>query len=235
MPIKLFVVLIAMLAASHNALAAEPRYQSHASIYQAVTHFITEKLGPSSDYDIRISPLDSRLKLPKCSDEISAFTAHNEALRAGRFSIGVRCGGKPKPWSIFTTGSLKIMQDVLVLTQPVSRGQILTRQMLAIEKRDQANLRSGYFHQIESVENKQSLRNLPAGAIINNHNVTDAVLVKRGEKVTISAASNGFMVRMQGKAMMDGVKGQTIRVKNASSGRTIAATVVKPGLVSIIQ
>lgn len=234
MLIKLFVVLIAMLAASHNGFAS-PRYQKHASIYQTVTRFITSQLGPSADYDIHVSPLDSRLKLPKCADELTAFTAHNETLRAGRFSVGVRCGEGPKPWSIFTTGSLKIMQDVLVLTRPVSRGQILTRQMLAIEKRDQANIRRGYFSEIKAVENKQSLRNLPAGAVITFNNVTDAVLIKRGEKITISASSSGYNVRMQGKAMMDGVKGQSIRVKNVSSGRTIAATVIKPGLVSIIQ
>lgn len=127
------------------------------------------------------------------------------------------------------------MQDVLILTRPVSRGQILTRQMLAIEKRDQARLRGGYFSRIESVENKQSLRNLPAGSVITFNNITDAVLIKRGERITISASSPGYNVRMQGKAMMDGTKGQSIRVKNVSSGRTITATVIKPGLVSIIQ
>lgn len=234
MIIKLFVALIAMLAASHSVFAA-PRYQTHASIYQTVTHFVTGKLGESANYDIQISPLDNRLKLPKCADQLTAFTAHNEPLRAGRFSVGVRCNEGPKPWSIYTTGSLKIMQDVLVLTRPVNRGQILTRQMIAIEKRDQARLRGGYFSRIESVENKQSLRNLSAGSVITFNNVTDAVLIKRGERITISASSPGYNVRMQGKAMMDGIKGQSIRVKNVSSGRTITATVIKPGLVSIIQ
>ncbi|MGD7035710.1 flagellar basal body P-ring formation chaperone FlgA [Methylotuvimicrobium buryatense] len=234
MIIKLFVALLVLLAPYQSGFAA-PHYQTHASIYQTVTRFITGQLGSSADYDIHISPLDSRLKLPKCADELTAFTAHNEPLRAGRFSVGVRCGEGPKPWSIFTTGSLKIMQDVLVLARPVSRGQILTRQMLTIEKRDQATLRSSYFSQIESVENKQSLRNLPAGSVVTVNNVTDAVLIKRGEKITISASSPGYNVRMQGKAMMDGVKGQSIRVKNVSSGRTITATVIKPGLVSIIQ
>lgn len=233
MIIKLFVILLATLSVSHSGFAAE-RYQSHASIYQTVTNFITGNLGGSKDYDIKISPLDSRLKLPECSDELSAFTAHNEALRAGRFSVGVRCGGQ-QTWSIFATGTLKIFQEVLVLTQPVKRGQILTRPLLAYEKRDQGNLRGGYYNQIELVENKQAVRNLPAGAVISYDNVTDAVLIKRGEKITISASSRDFNVRMQGKALMDGIQGQSIRVKNESSGRTIAATVVNSGLVTVNQ
>lgn len=233
MIIKLFVILLATLSVSHSGVAAE-RYQSHASIYQTVTNFITGNLDGGKDYDIKISPLDSRLKLPECSDELSAFTAHNEVLRAGRFSIGVRCGGQ-QTWSIFATGTLKIFQEVLVLTQPVKRGQILTRPLLAYEKRDQGNLRGGYYNQIELVENKQAVRNLPAGAVISYDNVTDAVLIKRGEKITISASSRDFNVRMQGKALMDGVQGQSIRVKNESSGRTIAATVVNSGLVTVNQ
>lgn len=38
---------------------------------------------------------------------------------------------------------------------------------------------------------------------------------------------------MNGVAMMDGIKGQSIRIKNENSGRIINATVIEPGLVSV--
>jgi flagellar basal body P-ring formation protein FlgA len=58
-------------------------------------------------------------------------------------------------------------------------------------------------------------------------------LIKRGDKIIISTMQPAFSIRMNGIAMMDGTKGQLIRVKNENSGRIISATVIEPGLVSI--
>ncbi|GAB4272779.1 MAG: flagellar basal body P-ring formation chaperone FlgA [Methylomicrobium sp.] len=234
MIMKFIVILIAVVVGIQNSYATAT-YQAHESIYRTVTEFISDNVNASEeDYEIHVSSLDDRLKLPECAHELTAFTAHHERLKSGRFSVGVRCAG-PQTWTIFVTGKLQIFENVLVLNQPVRRGQMLTRQMLSLDKRDRSKLRGGHFNDPDWVENKQATRSLPAGTVLNYSNIKDAVLIKRGEKIMISASSPEFHVRMPGQALMDGIKGQSIRVKNESSGRTIAATVIEPGLVSVTQ
>jgi flagella basal body P-ring formation protein FlgA len=102
---------------------------------------------------------------------------------------------------------------VVALSQPIQRGEIITRQHLAIEKREVSNLREDFATQIEQVENKQVTRPLGTGTILSLRYITEPKLIKRGDKVVISTTKQDFSIRMNGVAMADGAKGQLIQVK----------------------
>ncbi|CAA9892686.1 Flagella basal body P-ring formation protein FlgA [Candidatus Methylobacter favarea] len=210
---------------------ADQRSQSPASISEAVKNFIAQKINTSAEYEISLIPVDSQLKLPECTEPLEAFTTTG-LIKAGRNSIGIRCPAQTK-WSIFTSSVIKFYQQVLVLSKPVQRGEIITSQHLALEKRDVSNLRDDFFTEAQQVENKQAIRQMPAGTILSLRNFVDPKLIKRGDKVIISAIQPAFAIRMNGIAVMDGAKGQTIRIKNQNSGRIINATVVESGLVAV--
>jgi flagella basal body P-ring formation protein FlgA len=215
------------LATAH----AEQGSQSHESIAEAVKAYIAKNINLPGEYEVSLVPLDSRLNLPQCAEPLEAFIP-NALIKAGRSTIGVRCNAEKK-WSIFTSAIIKTYQMVAVLSQPIQRGEIITRQHLAIEKRDVSNLREDFVTQIEQAENKQATRQLNTGTILSLSNLVEPKLIKRGDKVVISTTKSDFSIRMSGVAMMDGTKGQLIKIKNQSSGRIINATVVEPGLVSV--
>ncbi len=210
---------------------AEQGSQSHESITGAVKAYIAQNINLPGEYEVSLVPLDSRLNLPQCAEPLEAFTT-NAAIKAGRSTIGVRCNAGRK-WSIFTSAIIKTYQMVAVLAQPIQRGEIITRQHLAIEKKDVSNLREDFVTQIEQAVNKQVTRQLNTGTILSLSNLVEPKLIKRGDKVVISTTKSDFSIRMSGVAMMDGTKGQLITVKNQNSGRIINATVVEPGLVSV--
>jgi flagella basal body P-ring formation protein FlgA len=128
---------------------------------------------------------------------------------------------------------IKVYENVIVLTRPAQRGDIITGQHLAIEKRDVSKFRGDFITQAEQIENKQAARYTPAGAILGLKSFIEPLLIKRGDKIVISSMQPAFSIRMNGVAMMDGTKGQRIRIKNENSGRIINATVIEPGLVSV--
>lgn len=210
---------------------AEQASQSHESIAEAVKTYIAQNINLQGEYEVSLVPLDSRLNLPQCAEQLEAFTT-NAVIKAGRSTIGVRCNAEKK-WSIFTSAIIKTYQTVAVLSQPMQRGEIITRQHLAIEKRDVSNLRGDFVTQIEQAEHKQVTRQLNTGTILSLNYLVEPKLIKRGDKVVISTTKSEFSIRMSGIAMMDGTKGQLIKVKNQNSGRIISATVVEPGLVSV--
>jgi flagella basal body P-ring formation protein FlgA len=210
---------------------AEQKFQSHNSIYELVKDTVARNINASTEYEISIIPLDSLLKLPECTEPLEAFTT-TDLIKAGRTSIGVRCNAEKK-WSIFTSAVIKVYGTVIVLSRPVQRGEIISRQYLTIEKRDVSKLRGDFFTQAEQVENKQAARYMPTGAILGLRSFIEPMLIKRGDKIIISAIQPAFAIRMNGVAMMDGTKGQLIRIKNENSGRIISATVIEAGLVSV--
>jgi flagella basal body P-ring formation protein FlgA len=229
--IKTSLIILALALGVFTSGQAEQKFQSHDSIYKLVKDTVTQNINTASEYEISVLPLDSQLKLPECTEALEAFTA-TDSIKAGRISIGVRCNAEKK-WSISTSAIIKIYETVIVLSRPVERGELITRQHLAVEKRDVSKLRGDFITQAEQVENKQAARYLPAGAILGLKSVTEPRVIKRGDKVVISTTQPAFAIRMNGAAMMDGSKGQRIRVKNENSGRIISATVIEAGLVAV--
>lgn len=229
--IKNSFVILALALGIFTLGHAEQKFQSHDSIYELVKDIVAQNITPSAEYEISVLPLDSQLKLPECTEALEAFTT-TASMNVARMAIGVRCNAEKK-WSIFTTAVIKVYETVIVLAQPVQRGEIITRQHLAIEKREVSKLRGDFITQTEQIENKQAARYLQAGAILGLRSFVEPRLIKRGDKIIISAIQPAFAIRMNGVAMMDGTKGQRIRIKNENSGRIINATVIEPGLVSV--
>jgi flagella basal body P-ring formation protein FlgA len=60
-------------------------------------------------------------------------------------------------------------------------------------------------------------------------------LIKRGDRVAITAEKSGIGISMNGIAQSDGSRGQAIRVKNQNSERVINAIVIDSGKVSVTQ
>lgn len=223
-------VTLALINTSH---AEEESLQSHESINAVVNDFLTQHIPVQGEYEITQTPLDDRLRLKQCPQPIEAFTT-SEITHAGRVTVGVRCTVENK-WSIFTSSFIKVYQSVVVVANPLQRGEIITAQHLAVERKDVSTLRQGFAAQPEQFENKQALRHIDVGTVLSSAYVVEPKLIKRGDKVTIISASPGFSIQMNGQAMMEGSKGQLIRIKNENSGRVISATILEKGKVAVIN
>jgi flagella basal body P-ring formation protein FlgA len=223
--------VILLLVYLQNSEAAQ--FQTISSIQSAISHFITNEFKAANEYDYTLSQLDHRLNLPLCPKPLHIFT-RTGSLKAGRNSIGVRCTSGKK-WTIYTSAQIKSYRKVLVLTQAIRRGEIITEKHLSYKNRDIGDLHRGYILDTKLVINKQAKRNLSAGIVITGNHFIEPKLIKRGEKINIHATSTRFHISMAGIALMDGTKGQNIRVKNINSKRIIQATVVRPGQVSVYQ
>jgi flagella basal body P-ring formation protein FlgA len=211
---------------------ADDKFQTLASIYGFVKETIENSMDPAGEHEISVLPLDTKLNLAECTKPLEALKANN-LIKAGRVSIGVHCGGGKK-WTVFVSAVIKVYAPVIVLTRPVQRGEIITRNSLSLERMDISNTRGDYATGFEQVENKEAARNLPSGAIIGLKSIVEPPLIRRKDKVIVSSGGDsGFAVQMSGTALMDGAKGQVIRVKNESSGRVVSGTVIEAGVVLV--
>lgn len=94
-------------------------------------------------------------------------------------------------------------------------------------------LSGGYFSSLDEVTGMEVRRSVRVGTVLNHSMVKAPILIKRGEKVSITAITGSVSVRMEGKALSAGARGDVIQVQNLSSGQRIEAVVVSPGVVQV--
>jgi flagella basal body P-ring formation protein FlgA len=222
--------MLALLAAAPAISADQP----HDEIRRTAAEYVLAQAGAFPVVpEVQAGDLDSRLRLPQCSRPIEAFAPPN-GLKAGRTVVGVTCEGE-QPWKLYVPVEVRLPGEVVVAARPLRRGDILTRQDLALVTRDLASLHRDYFQAIAPLLGQRMRRALSRDAVLTPKAVETRKVVRRGTEVTILAADARLQVRMRGKALDSGASGDRIKVENLSSGREIYATVVGQGLVRVLH
>jgi len=230
---KIWQILILCFTSFANIVSANPLLQSHDSIHTTVSAYVKAQLPDSKHIEsiIRVSPIDPRLTLNRCDQALTSFTTTNTTFNS-RFSVGIKCLGS-KPWSLYVPVTVEQYTQVVVAAKPVAKGQALDIEDLQIARQNISKLRGGYFSRTQDVVGMIAKRNLRAGKTVSNKQLKPPLLIKRGDRVDIIAKTTGLEIRMVGKALSAGAKGQKIAVSNISSKRKIEAVVVENGLVRI--
>jgi len=214
-----------------SAFSSNP-IQPHKSILDAArNHAINNATGYSVPPTVTVNRLDSRLRLPECSQALEAFSPP-AGRKLGRTTVGVRCPGN-KPWSLYVPVVVSLVTDVIVAAHNLARGTILSNGDLMLEKKDIARLRGHFFQQPAKAIGKVLKRNLQQGQVLNSQHTVIQKTVKKGSKVIILAHSGNIQVRMPGKALGNGATGERIKVQNIHSKKELEATVVSKGVVKV--
>lgn len=228
-PMKPLPKVVLLLLLNQVSLAAD--FQSVASIQSDINSYLQSKLDRNGQFEIAKAVIDPHLQLTACSKPLNIFTPTGQ-IKAGNNTIGVRCEGS-KPWTIYSLVNIKNFVDTYILTQNLKRNDLIQRDHLRKEARDAGTLPKDYVVDLEDAINKQIIRNLTAGSVLTRSHFAEPTLIKRGEHINIQSGKTGLIISAPGIAITDGVKGQQIPVKNASSQRVIHATVVAAGQVIV--
>lgn len=223
-----FVIAFATVNAPH----AEPQWQTHESIYEAVKSYVAQNINTTAEYEINITPLSNRLNLALCTEPLHIFSTN--LMKAGRSTVNVRCN-VGKKWAIFVSIIISPFDYVVILTQPLQHGEVATQQFFSIVKKDVSQLHGNYLTTFDALLNKQAARTLATGSVVMPKDFIEPKVIKRGDKVVITANTSGIAIKMNGIAQSDGTRGQMIRVKNQNSERIINAFVIDVGQVSVSQ
>jgi flagella basal body P-ring formation protein FlgA len=208
-------------------------YQPHASLIEAVEDFLAEsaKSLAAERIDIRVRPVNQRLKLSRCSQKPQAFFPNRPDV-IGHTTVGVSCPDKPS-WKIYLGADVAIYKQVVVTRQPVARHAVMQKTSLARELKNVSKLPQGYYEDISAVSGAVSRRAVRADTVVTPGMLQPRHTVKRGEIVTLRASSGLLQVRMRGKALANAQTGEQVSVLNLSSKKQVQGKVIEPGLVAV--
>lgn len=221
------IIFIVLLNSNLLAFEIQPLEQIVNTAKQFAYEQIQQQKNPTN-LKISTGELDPRLRLALCNEPLEAFNPPGSRT-LGNTTVGVKCSS-PKPWSIYVPIRIAIYEQVVIASDPLRRGQIISPSDVNTHEVDISQLRGIPYLLADEVIGNKTKKNIPAGSVIHSGNIC---LICKGDKVSITASASSIAVIMSGVALSDGGEGDAIRVQNSSSKRVIEATIVDSSTVVV--
>lgn len=150
------------------------------------------------------------------------FTAQAQVTESGRVLATVPLAGR-----LVTTVSLPVLTRAMRPGDLVTAGDIDWRETESTPGTEQ------YLTRAEDILNKTPRRPVRAGVPLRGFDLGPPVVVKRGSQVALVYENGRLHITAQGRALGDGAAGDTIRVVNLTSSRTVEGRVSPDGAVRV--
>lgn len=189
--------------------------------------------GRDERYEIEVNSIDPRLRLTACSNQDLDASLQGPAPQPiGRVNVKLSCTNAT-PWTVYVPAQVHLFRQVVMVTRPLKRGEVLDGDDLAMVERDIGQLTQGYLTAAEQAIGYTLTRPVLAEQVLTPSQLAQTNVVQKGDQVVIVAHNGSIQVRMPGEAMNPGAVGEQIRVRNLSSQRVIKARVTGPGSVEV--
>ncbi len=199
-------------ASKHRAIA---QHQDIALIKNAIENFLYNNTATlSGQVIVNVGQIDRHLALPQCP-HLEPFVPTGGRLW-GKTSIGVRCDSQVATWTIYVQTEIIVMTNVLHIARPVTVGQTITYEDIALQNVNLAQMPEGIFTDVAQVIGKVATTNLIAGQPLRPQMLRAPYVVIRGQTVNLVVQGRGFSIRSEGQALADAAEGQVVQVRNKS-------------------
>lgn len=226
------LIVISHFASAWVYAATDTPWQSTASIRAVVSAYLQTQVGDFPGIlEFNVGKLDPRLRLTQCDKALVLETPEHQNLLS-KTTLAVKCPGG-KPWSVYVPVQINAWQEVLAAAKSLPQGHTIevtdivrTKVLLTFSKQ------AYYMHDADLAGNVLQ-RSLAAGKPFEARFLKPTLLVKRGQEVILLASAGTLSVRMSGKALTDGAKGDLIKVRNDASQRIVEGRVLGSGTVLV--
>lgn len=215
------------------AVARKGQEVTTETLLGAIDDYLQRKKQSLPEAEIRFKPrsLPLPLMLPKGQLDIEVVSSNPSLLKSSGFSLILRVDGKVEE-NFSIQGDLQALAEVVVVTDSLSRGTILSPANTATAVRDLTE-HTQPCTDLRSILGKRVKHSLRAQSVLSVTDVEIPPLVRRGQLVKIVLNRGNMHITATGIARSDGKHGEIIRVQNASSNKLIHCMVAAPGIVEV--
>jgi len=226
------LLLSTLLAALASPVMAQEAVQPIASIRAAAEGAVRAVIDPSvNGVKLAAVALDPRLRLATCSGKLETFA---NAPKNAQSRVIVRVGCAAPAWTLTVPVEVRRTHSILVLRRAVGRGEPVAAGDVTSQSRELPGLVSPFLASPQDLAGRLTRRPLPEGTALTAESLVAALLIHRGQQVTLLARNAGFEVRAPGRAMTDGAANQRIRVQNLNSLKIIEGVADNDGVVRVL-
>ena len=225
-------ILFFAFSAHFAALAASPKesFEETSVIEKKLTAFIKQFFGEENDLQVRFNNIPEYLKGNTKVKSISFAKvpdSQGNGLCLVEFAAkDTRERNAYVSFRVFKKSTLFMMKRV------GKRGDILTASDI-VEKDTFLTGATAYPGSRDEIVGKKLRKDLPAGTVITSQVLEEQILVQTGEIVSVLVENQRLIVHTSGKALDRGRMGDTVRVKNLTSGKEIYGKVTGTSAVTV--
>lgn len=216
-----------------TASNAAPVAPSISAISELAKALINEKISVPANAKVEILPqtIDNRLLPSQCTSPIHVeLASEREISRNNTIKVSCDTPDLSYPWQIFMSVRVDILFPVVVASETLAPGELISPTQLEIRYVDQNSLRGMQFNDINQLSGVRVKRRVAKNYPIFANNLC---FVCKNDAVSIYVRSNNFVLKTLGEALQDGNIGDQIRVKNSSSNKELDAIVTAIGEVEV--
>jgi flagella basal body P-ring formation protein FlgA len=186
-----------------------------------------ENLSVNLDRELRI------LHVEPSAGELTVARMNVEP-RSGRFDIAFEIPGSAaaRRLPLRFSGTITETVEAATLVRALKRGDTIKESDVLVQRRPKAEVGDDPLSADQAI-GLALKRPLRAGQALRAADAMKPEVVQRNETVTMVYEAPGIVLTMRGKAQETGAVGDLISVVNVQTNRTIQATIVGPGRVSI--
>jgi flagella basal body P-ring formation protein FlgA len=229
--------------ARRNDLAWQPRSPAdHVVVERASQKIgadaILAQLGTalrdySGDAEMKVDLDDRAAEMYVAIDAAPTLAIRNLRINevTGRFTAAVLAPADRPTAELAISGRAVRVAEVPVLAHRVGRGDVIGQADLVMAKVAVSQIGRDTLTAAKDIIGLEPTRPLMPGMPIRSQDVRAQVLVPKNSLVTIVLRRAGMELTVQGKALDEGSRGDTVRVMNTKSQRLLEAQVDGPGIV----
>ncbi len=221
---RFLLIPLYLFALSASLVTAEPENNlAHQKVIDAVEQYVYSQLQQQFADDslhVRAMPIDERIQIPSCPAPLT-ISASEDALAQSNVTVRAQCDATD--WYLYMIVKATRMQKVVVLTQAVGPNTVLTEQNVELVEMDKNLIRTTTFADVETVIGARIKRRTRPGRPIVP---SELCFVCKGDSIVIMANAGGLQIKTTGIAQQDGNLGDTIRVRNSRTDKTVHGQVV---------
>lgn len=163
-------------------------------------------------------------------ERIAADVLPRGAMPARQPSLAARAARELIPGQILLSDDVKEVKTVAIARTPLNVGQTLEADSFELRKIPLSGDEAEFVTDLREIENLESTRSLAPGTALRRQDTKPAVIVHRGQQITVQfAASGGLEVTFIAEALNDARLGEMVSVKNQDSGKIVQAVVSGKG------
>ena len=188
---------------------------------------------------VQFAPIDDRVQVRACEQAL-AF----DWPFASRETLRVRCPVAATPWQLYlrvvdgatvraagadNNMAVPVTRKLVVARRPLPRGTVVQPDMVELAEVTMGPSLATPLDSTVLAVYAEVLRDVPAGAPVQGHDLRRAVLVKQGQMAVLSVGQGqGFQIAVRVEVLQDGRMGEQVRLKNPESGKTLTGVVTGP-------
>jgi flagella basal body P-ring formation protein FlgA len=155
-----------------------------------------------------------------------------EYLGQGNFRGEISVDGQVQR-TVFARATVAAYEFVVVATQPIARGDVISATNARLDKRELSALDPGAFFSMQDATGRIAKTTIHQGQALTARRLELATLVERNQLVPVETHVGQLIIRGQAKALADVAAGEVILLLNVASNQKLSGVVRPDGVVEV--